>query len=68
MPALLQRTCTAPKVRSASSAARAKASRSVTSSSSACTLADRPLSANPFEGALDVVPSYVCDDDVHSGR
>src|SRR5262245_53766496 len=39
MPALLQRTCTFPNVRSASSAARAKPSRSVTSSSIACTFA-----------------------------
>ena len=39
MPALLQTTCTFPKMRSASSAARANPSRSVTSSSIACTFA-----------------------------
>ena len=51
MPALLQSTCTLPKTRSASSAARARPSRSVTSSSIACTFCRRPLPAKRSRAA-----------------
>ena len=68
MPALLQRTCTLPKTRSASSAARAKASRSVTSSSIACTLSRRPPSSKPLRASVYVFSSQVGDHDVHPRR
>ena len=62
-PALLQRTCTFPSTRSVSSAARANASRSVTSSRIACT--------SPSSSArrrLEVVGADVCDRHPHACR
>ena len=63
MPALLHSTCTLPKTRSASSAARANPSRSVTSSSIAWTR----LTGERLHGPVDVVAPEVGDDDVHAG-
>ncbi len=68
MPALLQRTCTLPKTRSASSAARAKPSRSVTSSSIAWTFSRLPPSSKRCQRRGDVIAPEVRDDDVHPRR